>query len=54
MLFTDLLTSMGLVVTQVVGEIGTLVTAVVAQPILLIPISLGLLGAGVGLVKKFT
>lgn len=48
-----ILTSVGLVVTAIVGYIGTVVTAVVGQPLLLIPVGIGLLGSGVGLVKRF-
>ena len=48
-----ILTSVGLVVTNVTGMIATVTTAVVAQPILLIPVALGLLGSGVALVKRF-
>ena len=43
----------GSIVTTVTGMIGTVVTAVVAQPLLLIPVGLGLLGSGVALVKRF-
>lgn len=48
-----LLTDFGAVVTAVVGYIGTIVTAVVAQPLLLIGVAIGLLFTGVGLVKRF-
>lgn len=48
-----ILTSIGEIVTAVTGYIGTVVTAIVAQPLLLIPIGVSLLGAGVGLVRKF-
>ena len=48
-----ILTSVSLVVSTVVGFITTIVVAVVAQPILLIPVAIGLLGTGVVLVKKF-
>jgi len=48
-----LLTDLGSVVTSCVGFITTIVTAVVAQPLLLIPVGIGLLGTGVALVKKF-
>lgn len=48
-----LLTDVGLVVTSVTGMIGTVVGAVVAEPLLLIPVAIGLLGSGVALVKRF-
>ena len=48
-----ILTSLALIPVTVVGFIGDIVGAVVANPVLLIPIGLGLLGTGVGLVKKF-
>lgn len=48
-----ILTSVGAVVTAVTGYLGDIVGAVVAQPLLLIPVSIGLLGSGVALVKKF-
>ena len=50
---TAILATVSLVVTEVVSFIGTVATAVVAQPILLIPVALGLLGSGVALVKRF-
>lgn len=48
-----LLTSLGLVVTSTVGIVGSVATAVVAQPLLLIPFGFGLLGAGIAVVKRF-
>jgi len=41
------------VVGAVVGTIGGIITQITTNPILLIPVGLGLLGVGVGLVKKF-
>lgn len=49
----DLLALLSQVVTTVAGFITGIVAAVIAQPILLIPIGIGLLGTGVALVKKF-
>ena len=48
-----IMTSMTSVVTTVTGFVTTIVGVVVGQPLLLIPIGLGLLGSGVALVKKF-
>jgi len=48
-----ILTDLGLVVTQVITTLGSVVTAIVAQPLLLIGVGIGLLGSGVALVKKF-
>lgn len=48
-----LLTDLGLVCTNLITTIGSVATAIVAQPLLLIPLGIGLLGAGVGLVKRF-
>lgn len=50
---TAILTSLSLVVLEVTGYIADIVTAVVAQPILLIGVAVGLLGTGVSLVKRF-
>lgn len=50
---TAILTTLTEVVTSVVGFIALIVTAVVAQPILLIPVGIGLLFTGVALVKSF-
>lgn len=53
MTMTQLITSLGLVSTQVISTISTVASAVVAQPVMLIGVGIGLLGAGVGIVKKF-
>lgn len=48
-----ILTMLSEVVETVVGFIAIIVVAVVAQPILLIPVGIGLLFTGVALVKSF-
>lgn len=48
-----LLTDFGAFTSTIVSVIGTVVTAVVAQPLLLIGVFAGLLLLGVGLVKRF-
>lgn len=48
-----LLTDVGLVVAEIVSYVADVAGAIIAQPLLLIPIGIGLLGSGVGLVKRF-
>lgn len=48
-----ILTNVSLLVTAIVGWIGDIAAAVVAQPLLLIPVGVGLLGTGVGIFKGF-
>lgn len=48
-----ILTDLTSVVSTVVGFIATIVVAIVEQPILLIPVGIGLLFTGVALVKSF-
>lgn len=40
-------------VTSAVSSIGTVVTAITDQPLLLIGIFAGLLGLGIGIIKRF-
>ena len=49
-----ILTDLGLVVTAVVGMVGEIVTEIVSNPLLLIGFGIGLLGAGVALVRRFS
>lgn len=48
-----LVTQFEAVATMIVGFIGDVATEVVAQPILLVGMGVGLLFSGAGLVKKF-
>lgn len=50
---TALLTDFGAFATAAIGIIGDVVTEVVAQPLLLIGVFMGILMFGVGLVKRF-
>lgn len=48
---TTFLANIGTVLTSAVGWMGTIVTAVMDNPILLVPFALGLAFTGVGLFK---
>lgn len=48
-----LLTDFGLVVDTIITMAGSVIGLVVGAPLLLIPIAIGFLGAGIGLVKTF-
>lgn len=49
---TTFLTNIGTVLTSAVGWMGTIVTAVVENPVLLVPCALGLAFTGVALFKS--
>lgn len=46
-----IITAIGGISTYVIGLVSTVATTIVATPILLIPLGLGLLGSGVALFK---
>lgn len=48
-----LLTGFSEFVETAVGSIATVVTAITAQPLLLIGVFAGLLGIGIGIIKRF-
>jgi len=48
-----ILTDVGLLATSVLGMVGDTAAVIVAEPVLLIPVGLGLLGAGIGIFKAF-
>lgn len=50
---TTLLADFGLVVDSIVTMAGKVITLIVDTPLLLIPVAIGFLGAGIGLVKTF-
>lgn len=49
----ELITQTGLVLTGVLKWSGDIVTFVVAQPLLLIPVVFGFIGGAVAMVKRF-
>lgn len=49
----EIITGIGALSTTIIGYVGALATAVVAAPILLIPVGVGILGVGVGIFKGF-
>lgn len=48
-----LLTDMGLVATKIISIAGSVVTFVIGQPLLLIPIAVGFMVGAVSLIKAF-
>lgn len=48
----DILSAVGSVVTAAVGWIGSFVTVITSNPILLIGVIVGFVGLGVGLIKR--
>lgn len=48
-----MLTDLGLVATNVIGMVGDVAAVIVAEPVLLIGVGIGVLGAAVGIFRKF-
>lgn len=48
----DVITQVGSVLTAMTGWIGTILTTVVGEPLLMIPATLGLLGSAAVFIKK--
>jgi len=48
----EVITSVGSVVTAVIGWGGSLLSFIVAQPLLMIPTTLGLIGGTIGVIKR--
>lgn len=44
--------TVGTVVTEVIGYMGEIVSTITSQPLLLIPVGIGLVGAAIGLASR--